>query len=53
MKKQMNPATAGKKLKLSKKTVSNLAAPATSSNSFWEIAPTKRCFTYHRGCQTF
>jgi hypothetical protein len=52
MKKQTNPASAGKKLKLSKKTVSNLVAPATGSNNFWEIGPTKKCFTHHR-CNTF
>jgi hypothetical protein len=52
MKKQMNPATAGKKLSLNKKTVSNLAASGMNSNNYWGMAPTKRCFTYHR-CNTF
>ena len=49
MKKQLNPALkAEKKLSLNKKTVSNLVAPATNSNSFWEIGPSKNpqgCFT--------
>ena len=47
MKKQMSPATAGKKLKLNKKTVSNLAAPGT--NGWWEFGPTRKgngCFTH-------
>jgi len=52
MKKKIDPAIAGKKLSLNKKTISNLAAPGTNSNNFWEIGPTKRCFTYHR-CNTF
>jgi len=48
MKKQTNPATAGKKLRLNKKTVSNLAAPATNSKNVLELGPTKKCFTHHR-----
>jgi hypothetical protein len=53
MKKEMNPVViTGRKLRLSKKTISNLAAPATNNNNFWEIAPTRGgCFT-HR-CPSF
>ncbi|HUR64907.1 MAG TPA: hypothetical protein VMZ03_01030 [Chitinophagaceae bacterium] len=54
MKKQMNAdLTAGKKLRLNKKTISNLASPVRSNN-FWEIGPSKNpqgCFT--RKCNTF
>jgi hypothetical protein len=49
MKKEITTATAGKKLSLNKKTVSNLVAPGTNRNNFWEIGPTKKgdgCFTH-------
>jgi len=49
MKKNMNTAaTAEKKLTLNKKTISNLNAPVTNKNNFWELGPSKNpggCFT--------
>jgi hypothetical protein len=49
MKKQMHPATAGRKLRLNKKTVLNLSASGLNSNNYWGMAPTKKgvgCFTH-------
>jgi hypothetical protein len=45
MKKQTTSVLpAGKKISLNKKTISNLVAPVTNSNNFWEIGPYKKMF---------
>jgi hypothetical protein len=53
MKKQNAATNAERKLKLNKKTISNLAATVNKPANFWEVAPTVKgkCFT-HR-CNTF
>jgi hypothetical protein len=54
MKKKIDSATAGKKLSLNKKTVSNLTASGMNSNNYWGMAPTKKgigCFTHK--CQPY